>query len=107
PGDLARDSQFGESLGNARLVAPLELRGAGAVGLEAFPAHDQLEPPASPAEFPVGAGFEPDALLHGDHLADAFVFHRAKLRVVVRAEGAGRGLRAEKLLARLLELFRA
>jgi hypothetical protein len=84
----------------------LQLGRARAVRLEAFPAEDQLEPPAAASEFAVGHGAQPRALLHGDNLAHAFVFHFPEPWMVVRTYVAGGGLWAEECLARLLELFR-
>src|SRR5690606_13878242 len=96
---------IGEALGDAGFVAPFELRRAGAVGLEALPAEDQLQPPAAAAELPVGGGAQAYALLQRDHLAHAFILDLAQVGVVVRPVVAGGRLRPEELLARLLQLL--
>jgi len=106
PADRARDPQPRRRLLRAAGVAPGHLGGAGAVGGKPVPVHDQLEPPAAPAELAVRHRLEADALLHGDRRADAVVLDRAQFAIVVRAEVAVGGLRAEQALARELELLR-
>src|SRR6266513_3812943 len=103
PADLALHSQFGKSLRDAAFVSPFEARGAGAVGCEALPAEDKLEPPAAPAELAVGDRLQADALLRRDAFADAAVLDGAQFRAVMRPQVALRGLRSEEALARLLK----
>ena len=64
-------------------------------------------PRSAPAELSVGHGAQADPRLHGERFADALVLHLAQRFVVVRAEGVGRGLRAEEALARRLEALGA
>src|SRR5256885_13958436 len=99
PANFSGNAKLREALGDAVFIPPLQARGAGAVGLEALPAEDQLEPPAAPAELAVGDRLQADSLLHGDALADAAVLDRTQSGVVVRPQVALRGLRAEELLA--------
>ncbi len=106
PADRCVDPQPRERLLGAALVPPGHLGGAGAVGREA-PVHHQLEPPAAAAEFAVGDGAQPDALLHRDHVADARVLDGAQFGIVVGTEILVSGLRSEQPLARVLELLRA
>src|SRR5438105_3977294 len=106
PADRPDDVEIREALRRPGGIAPLELRRAGAIGGEALPAEDQLEPPAAPAEFAIGERLQAEPLLQCDDVADAFIFHRAQLSARMRAQRARRRLRPEILLARALQPLR-
>jgi len=77
-----------------------------AICRKAFPAHDQIEPPASPPKFAIGRGLQPRALLEGDDLANAVVLGGAQLSVVVRPQILVRRLRSQQSFARCIEAQR-
>ena len=106
PFDRPGHPQSRKRLRGAVLVAPHHFRGAVAVRGKTFPAHDQIEPPATPAKFSIGRGLQPRALLHGDDLPNALIFHGAQLGVVVRAQVLVRRLRSQQPFARRIELHR-
>src|SRR5262249_19527593 len=103
PADRAVDPQPRGRLLHAALIAPHDIGVAGAVRRKPVPIHDQLEPPAAPAELAIGDGVKPRAFLHGDRGADAFLLDAPQVGILVRAEMRVGGLRAELALARKLQ----